>query len=114
MTPPPPLDDATPTPDPDPPPTPALPDPLPDGLDAWVRLGRVTGHAPSVCSECGFVSMLAVVVGSTRRGRASTPWPRCTGTPRCRGRRVIPEDAFVGVAGYTDRMARRDVTSRNA
>lgn len=87
--------------------------------EAWlinVAVGRLSGHAPAVCSECGELAIVPIVnTSGTRMGRASTGWARCrmsngwhgarvrggrhTATLKgCPGRMVIREVDFVGVA----------------
>jgi hypothetical protein len=76
----------------------------------YVALGRYTGHAPAICSECGDVSMLSVVNSSgTGRGTASVGWPRCLDAPRCQGRRIIREADRFGVRRVKHRPAPRPV-----
>jgi hypothetical protein len=91
-------------------------------LEPWepwlvhVAVGRLSGHAPAVCSVCGELAIVPIVSTSgTRMGRKSTGWARCrmsngwhgervrrgrhtTVLEGCKGRMVIREEDFEGVA----------------
>lgn len=48
-------------------------------------IGRMSGHAPAPCDQCGRVSLVAIVKPD---GHRRDPWPACRLTPRCEGRHV--------------------------